>query len=99
MTQLATSEARPDDSIDRSLDHLDNGAGSLTVTHQPPVSADIHIRADCSPADLWYRIATNNAFQETLAEAVRDVLAITAPHERIQTLLNAGVTGAHLLNR
>ena len=90
-----TSEADPDDSPDRSLDVFENADGTISIAHQTDVTASVRVRSDCSPADLWQRIIMNDAFQELLIEAVRDLLADVPYHDRVQTLLDAGVSGAN----
>jgi len=92
--RFATITLEADDAPDRSLDALEHAAGEITVSKQTDVTAPIRIRADCSPADLWERIATNDAFQDFLIKAVRDLLADVPHNERVHTLLDAGVTAA-----
>jgi len=89
-----TPEADPDDRPDRSLDVFENADGTISVPQQTDVTAPVRVQADCSPADLWQRLATTDAFQEVLVEAVRDVLAGVPSHERVRTLLDVGVIGA-----
>jgi len=89
-----TPEADLEDTPDRSLDYFEHAAGEISIIEQTDVTAPVRTRADCSPSELWRRIATTDAFQEVLVEAVRDLLADAGHHERTRTLLDAGVTAA-----
>jgi DNA-binding MarR family transcriptional regulator len=68
-------------------------AGLRRIDHFS-VSAAVRTDAAQPPSDVWTAIATSDDFRDALVASVRDLLAGTDHHERIWTLVDAGVTAA-----
>lgn len=82
--------------------HTDDTSPRTSTEHdQTGLSVSIHDAASAAArvdvgerpqSGVWHAIATSDAFQETLVDAVRDLLAGVHHTDRIGTLLDAGVT-------
>ena len=67
---------------------------TVQPTQQAPADAVARVDADCPPSELWATIANSDEFQQALVDAVRELLADVHYTDRVQTLVDAGVTAA-----